>query len=503
MLGWCWSWIPRRYIICFLCFLAMMISYIMRFCLSIAITEMVRSHHKNSSYIAPGTCPYDDLDPANSVPKDRGEFTWSEETQGIVLSSFFWGYVVTQVPGGLLAERIGGKYTLAGAILVPAICSLLTPLAARQGVWYLVGLRIIMGFGQGFVYPSLNALLAKWAPVEERGRLGTLVFAGANFGNIVSNLLSGLLLSWTEGMWSILFYLYGGAALFWLWMWSMYGYSRPEDHPGLSTSERKYLEKYSAQVHMQTKLPPTPWRGILTSVPLWGLVVAQIGHDWGLFTIITDLPKYMKSVMHFSIAQTGVRAALPYVAMCVVALFAGGLVDFLLAKKLTTITVSRKIFTTVASLGPAVGIVGASYAECDKQTVTLFFILGMGLMGFFYPSLKVNCLDLSPNYAGTVMALVNGIGAISGIITPYLVGLLITDNTMEQWRSVFLIAAAVLLLTNLVYVCTASGEVQPWNEPPAPVDPEAHRHGVRTIATDDLTVYDSQLGFRKTKRETY
>lgn len=50
-------------------------------------------------------------------------------------------------------------------------------------------------------------------------------------------------------------------------------------------------------------LPPTPWRHIITSVPLWGLIIAQIGHDWGLFTIITDLPKYMKSVMHFSIAQ--------------------------------------------------------------------------------------------------------------------------------------------------------------------------------------------------------
>lgn len=78
-------------------------------------------------------------------------------------------------------------------------------------------------------------------------------------------------------------------------------------------------------------------------------------------------------------------------------------------------------------MGPAAGLIGATYAECNKETVTVFFILGMGLMGFFYPSLKVNCLDLSPNYAGTVMALVNGIGAVSGIVTPYLVGLLITD----------------------------------------------------------------------------
>lgn len=45
-------------------------------------------------------------------------------------------------------------------------------------------------------------------------------------------------------------------------------------------------------------------------------------------------------------------------------------------------------------------------------------------MGAFVPSLKVNALDLSPNYAGTLMALVGGIGAISGIITPYLVGVL-------------------------------------------------------------------------------
>lgn len=48
-------------------------------------------------------------------------------------------------------------------------------------------------------------------------------------------------------------------------------------------------------------------------------------------------------------------------------------------------------------------------------------------MGFFYPSLKVNALDLSPNYAGTLMAIGNGIGAISGIITPVLVGFIATN----------------------------------------------------------------------------
>ena len=56
-------------------------------------------------------------------------------------------------------------------------------------------------------------------------------------------------------------------------------------------------------------LAPTPWRGILTSLPVWGLAIAQVGHDWGFFTMATDLPKYMKSVLRFSIAK--VRGSQP------------------------------------------------------------------------------------------------------------------------------------------------------------------------------------------------
>lgn len=48
----------------------------------------------------------------------------------------------------------------------------------------------------------------------------------------------------------------------------------------------------------------------------------------------------------------------------------------------------------------------------------------MGLMGTFYPGMKVNPLDLSPNYAGSLMAVTNGIGAITGIIAPYVVGIM-------------------------------------------------------------------------------
>lgn len=43
------------------------------------------------------------------------------------------------------------------------------------------------------------------------------------------------------------------------------------------------------------------------SIPLWALVIGQIGHDWALFMVQTDLPKYMRSVMKFSVAQVRVQ----------------------------------------------------------------------------------------------------------------------------------------------------------------------------------------------------
>lgn len=51
----------------------------------------------------------------------------------------------------------------------------------------------------------------------------------------------------------------------------------------------------------------------------------------------------------------------------------------------------------------------------------------MALMGAYYSGTRVNALDLSPNFAGTIMAVVNAIGALSGIVTPYLIGVLIPN----------------------------------------------------------------------------
>lgn len=57
-------------------------------------------------------------------------FPWSHSVQAVILSSFFWGYVVLQVPAGELARRFGGKVLFTIAVFVNSILSLMLPLGA-------------------------------------------------------------------------------------------------------------------------------------------------------------------------------------------------------------------------------------------------------------------------------------------------------------------------------------------------------------------------------------
>ena len=46
----------------------------------------------------------------NNSGKGHTHFDWDEAQQGIILGMFFYGYVLTQLPGGRLAELVGGKW---------------------------------------------------------------------------------------------------------------------------------------------------------------------------------------------------------------------------------------------------------------------------------------------------------------------------------------------------------------------------------------------------------
>lgn len=350
-------------------------------------------------------------------------------------------------------------------IFIPAVLTYLTPLAIDWGAsTALIALRVVMGLVSGAVYPATNAMIPHWTAPAERTKFGTIILAGGIFGTVFGTTIPAIIIRYSGVGWPAAFYTFGTIGLLWFPLWILLCYNNPLEHPFISDSELKYLQQ-SLEGQKKKKIPAAPWTHILRSKQVWAFVLGVIGIDWLYFTMASDLPKYMSSVVKFSIEDNGYLSALPYLCTWIFSFIGSWVLNIVVENKCLTLTNARKIFGTVSLMGPALFLVGASYAECDKVLVVVLFVSGMTLWGIAFPSIMVNSMDLSPNYSGTIMALGNGLAAVGGIFAPYIVGLLTPNQTIGEWRVVFWIGFAVAVSCNLCFLLYASAEVQEWNDP--------------------------------------
>ncbi|KAE8748004.1 hypothetical protein FOCC_FOCC005199 [Frankliniella occidentalis] len=173
---------------------------------------------------------------------------------------------------------------------------------------------------------------------------------GAQLGSVLGTAGGGLALHYLD--WPATFYIFGALGMAWYVLWLLLCYSSPSEHPFISQEERDFLAHQIKQVGGESAARPrTPWRGILTSRPVWGLVVIQVGHDWGFFTLLTDLPKYMRSVLRFDIAQNGALSSLPYLTMWGTSMVFGAVADWLILRGTLSVLSVRRLFTTIGDDG--------------------------------------------------------------------------------------------------------------------------------------------------------
>lgn len=78
---------------------------------------------------------------------------------GIILSAFYFGYILTQVLGGVLSRKVGGATLIGIGVGTSGLLTLLTPIAARTHAGVLIALRIAIGMTEVIDVPKLLTLL--------------------------------------------------------------------------------------------------------------------------------------------------------------------------------------------------------------------------------------------------------------------------------------------------------------------------------------------------------
>ncbi|XP_064628934.1 sialin-like [Lineus longissimus] len=454
------GWYQQRYVFACLSFLGLFNVYVLRVNLSVAMVAMVNTTTGNGNTTNVQECPVDNTTNSSSADTLHGEFDWSPSTQGIILSSFFYGYLVTQLPGGLISEKIGGKWPFGVGVFMTGALTLLTPLAARTNVYLLIAVRVLEGVGEGVTFPAFQSLAGRWAPPLERSLIFTS-FIGCQVGTVVSMPLTAWL-SETLG-WPYAFYICGAVSCAWFVFWAALVFNSPDDHPRISEEERKYITTAIGD-HSTKRTDPIPWKGILTSAPVWSIALAHTGVAYLFYTLLIDLPTYMKTVMHFNLNEDGLFSALPYLAYTILTLVYNPFADWLLTKGHMRTTTIRKLSTALGMFIPSAFMIGTAWIGCDYMLGVTLLTISCATQGLNLAGYMPNCVDIAPRYSGTIFGLVNTFGTITGIVAPLVVGALTKNNqTQEQWRYIFFIAGGFCACSAIPYIIFAKAERAPWS----------------------------------------
>ncbi|MBI1808566.1 MAG: ACS family MFS transporter [Gemmatimonadetes bacterium] len=396
---------PAWYTVVLLCFAAVFISYIDRTNISVASIAM------------------------------QGEFGWTETTKGIVLSSFFVGYLLLQVVSGTLAARYGGRIVLGTAVIWWSLWTMLTPRAAYLSLGMLIAARVALGLGEAAVFPACVNMVGRWVPVESRSRAVALFMSGLSLGTVFALPVSGWLVH-AYG-WPMPFYAFGLVGLAWAvtWFWRVAeGRGVPEE-PSASPGH-------------------VPWRRLLGAPPVWAIVVAHFCTNWSLYVLLAWLPSYFKSTFGVSIANAGLLSAAPSLATFVLANAAGTIADRMMRRGRSA-TVVRKIMQSIGSFGIATFLLLLPLA--GSATTGMFLMCAAaGALGFTLAGFAPNCFDIAPRHASVIWGISNTFATIPGIVGVAVTGWLVQRT--GGYTAPFVVTASIAIVGGVVFLIAGSGE---------------------------------------------
>lgn len=375
------------------------------------------------------------------------ELGWDPAVMGTVLSAFFVGYFLTQIPGGWLSDRWGTKGILGGAVAWWSLVTMLTPFATITST--MLAVRVALGLGEGMSPPCLYTTMARWFPASERSRVGAVLASGMYIGLAIAFPTAVWIM--THLGWPWVFYIFGALGIVWSAIWFFLVTSNPEDHPRISQEELNLILQGQ---HATPKAETIPWGLILHERAFWALLCAHFCTNWTWYTFLTWLPTYLVQARGFSLSEMGFYATFPYIAMMFFGNGSAWMADRMIQGG-TSITFVRKLWQTVAFVGAAVCLF-ALIQVASPMLAVLCITLGLGFLACFSPGMGINHLDIGPKYAGALVGMTNTAATIPGILAPIIIGFIV--KWTGDWNMVFYLAIGVMLVGTVIWNLFATGE---------------------------------------------
>ena len=462
-----------------LCFLAITLAYLHRVVLSQAIIPLSQS-----------------LD-------------WSQEDQGWLLSSFFWGYILTQFAGSFLSQKFGAKYVLAIGLSVSSLTTAVIPFVAKQSFAFLVTLRVITGICQGATFPSVTNLIGAWMENDEFTSAIAFSWSGSYIGTALVQGLYPIIQDAFYDSWEAPFWVFGLVGLGWLLAWLVFVESSPNSKPE-STDQAETLyfdedrnaddsdddEEAKNCLSDPESIPHSrssmsiPFKQIFQSASVWAYFVNHFCYNWTFYFLLTYLPKYLNYTVGIEFEKAGLVAIIPYLGLYVFSVIGGKvsgkfisllklfltqLIDFFIKRNVSVDKVRRGV-QLIGFLIPSVFLLiltQLDIASIESQIPLILIIVTISISGTAVCGFATNPLDLSPQFSGIIVGIGNTLATLPGMISPALTGYLLkaggcmdffpeSETCRAAWNTTFYLCIGFYVFGSVIWVLFASSKPIPF-----------------------------------------
>ncbi|WP_426007257.1 MFS transporter [Paenarthrobacter sp. NyZ202] len=368
-----------------------------------------------------------------AAPAMSKELGLDASQMGVLLSAFFWGYVVSLAFAGFVVTKLGAKRSMVAALIVFGLASAATGMT--HDFTQLIIVRVILGLGEGLVFPAITIFLVKWFPSWERGRASGLSLLAIPISAIIMAPLGG----WLIGNWDyrMMFIVQGLPPVVIAFVVLFLIKDDPTKDNRLSPEERDFILENRASGE---KEQGGAWKDVYLNPRIWLISITYLLWLTGLYGFNQWLPTILTEASKQGIQAVGWLTTIPFVFAAV------GM--YVASQQSDKHDGRRTPFVAIPIVISGVALLAQHFIPGNLFLDIVFLSVAcIGLHSAFGPWWPWALEGVPRNQTGYASSFILSVGNFGGIIGPVLVGVLTGGGAVSQGfytLGYVLLASAVL-----------------------------------------------------------
>ena len=371
----------------------------------------------------------------------QGDLSLSDAAYGLGASIFFVGYFIFEVPSNIIMHRVGAKRWIARIMITWGLASTAMMFARSETSFYV--LRFLVGAAEAGFLPGVILYFTYWFPARRRARINAWFMTSIAISGVIGGPLAGWIMTHFAGMngwagWQWLFLLEGLPTVLLGLVVLLLLDNRIEDAKWLSSAEKRLLR---ASVDREAGHAEHNFIAALRQPGTALLALIYMFMLMGLYGLTFWMPQLIKNTGITSPLNIGLLTAIPYAAAGVAMLLIGASSDRSGERRWhlgLTVAVGGLGYICSAYFGASTGLAMAALT-----------VAAVGVIGCLPVFWTLPPKFLTGTAAAGGIALINSIGNLGGIISPYMVGK-VHDMTGSTQVGLYVIAGVTLLAAALI-----------------------------------------------------